>query len=72
MTLDIELPDGDGLEILERSNTPSAIMVVTSHDTEAERSRAFAAGAKDYVVKPFHARAIVLGAQAILQRDQQS
>jgi two-component system LytT family response regulator len=51
--LDVEMPDGDGFEVLEAlgSDLPSAVVFVTAYDRYA--LRAFEAGAIDYLLKPF-------------------
>ena len=53
MFLDVEMPDGDGFEVLERlgCELPSAVMFVTAYDRYA--LRAFEVGAIDYLLKPF-------------------
>ncbi len=55
--LDLNLPDGDGLEIAkkigERQNPPPIIMMTARHRPE-ERLIGFETGAVDYLVKPFH------------------
>jgi two-component system chemotaxis response regulator CheB len=57
VTLDLELPDGDGLTVLEalreRGPVPGVIMVSAAADTSADRlSRALRLGAFDLVLKP--------------------
>ena len=51
--LDIEMPEYDGLDVLEMlgSSAPAAVVFVTAYDAHA--IRAFDAGALDYVLKPF-------------------
>lgn len=53
--LDINLPDGNGFEFLERfrkaSDTP--IIVLTANDLETDEIRGLELGADDYVTKPF-------------------
>jgi two-component system KDP operon response regulator KdpE len=53
--LDLGLPDGDGMETLERlrqwSDTP--VVVISARDREADKIAALDAGADDYLTKPF-------------------
>ncbi len=51
--LDVQMPECDGFDVLELlgSDLPSAIIFVTAYDQYA--LRAFAAGALDYLLKPF-------------------
>jgi len=53
--LDLGLPDGDGLELLERlrawSSTP--VIVLSARDRENDKVIALDAGADDYLTKPF-------------------
>src|SRR5438876_5803148 len=62
LLLDLGLPGISGLEICKQirahSNLPP-IIVVSVRDTEREKVEAFAAGADDYVCKPFGINEIV-------------
>jgi len=51
--LDVQMPECDGFEVLERLSTalPPAVVLVTAYDQYA--LRAFEAGALDYLLKPF-------------------
>jgi two-component system, LytTR family, response regulator len=51
--LDVQMPECDGFDVLERLGTdlPRTIIFVTAYDTYA--LRAFEAGALDYLLKPF-------------------
>ena len=51
--LDVQMPDGDGFEVLESlgCDLPAAVVFVTAYDHYA--LRAFEAGAIDYLLKPF-------------------
>jgi two-component system LytT family response regulator len=51
--LDVEMPDGDGFEVLESLGVdlPPAVVFVTAYDRYA--LRAFEVGAIDYLLKPF-------------------
>jgi len=59
--VDIRLPDGDGLEIVRRARAlarPPRAMVVTGVGSEDAREAALAAGAADFLAKPFTAAAL--------------
>jgi DNA-binding response OmpR family regulator len=68
--LDLELPDGDGVNVCrrlrERSHT--AIIVVTAHGEETDRVAALDAGADDYLVKPFGLAELQARMRAVLRR----
>ena len=51
--LDVQMPECDGFEVLERlgGRLPPVVVFVTAYDTYA--LRAFEAGALDYLLKPF-------------------
>ena len=53
--LDLGLPDGDGMRVLERlrewSRTP--VVIISARDREADKIAALDAGADDYLTKPF-------------------
>lgn len=53
---DVHLPDGNGLDLVRaarRLPTPVPAIVVTGFDSKAGRTAALAAGAAEYLVKPF-------------------
>ncbi|MGI8508289.1 MAG: response regulator transcription factor [Gemmatimonadaceae bacterium] len=56
MLLDVTLPDGDGLAVLEAlragSAEPRATIAVTGHDDDAVRARCMIAGCADVLIKP--------------------
>lgn len=58
MVLDVELPDGSGLDLLRdpRFGTAAPAVVLSSRQTEHDRVSGLDAGAEDYVVKPFYPR----------------
>ena len=70
IVLDLGLPRRDGFEVLQRvrekDSTP--ILVLSGKGDEQDIVRAFAAGADDYVVKPFAARQLAMRIRAILRR----
>jgi len=54
--LDIELPDGNGIEFcntLQGSHALTPIFLLTSHLDLSEKVLGFSAGADDYITKPF-------------------
>ncbi|MCB0393545.1 MAG: response regulator transcription factor [Bdellovibrionales bacterium] len=56
--LDIELPDGNGIEfctVLQASHPLLPVFFLTSHNSLSEKVLGFSAGAEDYVTKPFSA-----------------
>jgi putative two-component system response regulator len=42
-----------GLALLERLNASARVIMVTASDSDANRARGYAAGALDYITKPF-------------------
>jgi two-component system KDP operon response regulator KdpE len=55
LIVDLGLPDGDGLELIERVREWSSapIVVLTARDREDDKIRALDLGADDYLTKPF-------------------
>ncbi|GAB6107199.1 response regulator transcription factor [Fusibacter bizertensis] len=55
--LDINLPDGNGLELLQRikaSAKPIPVILLTANDTEIDIVSGLEHGADDYITKPFN------------------
>lgn len=56
MLLDLSLPDGDGLEVLENlratGQLPRATLAMTGHDDPKIRQRCLNAGCADVLLKP--------------------
>lgn len=58
---DLELPDGDGLDLVRAArtaSTPSRVIVVSGRPSSGAREDAMAAGASAFVAKPFSAGAL--------------
>jgi two-component system, OmpR family, KDP operon response regulator KdpE len=68
--VDVVLPDGDGIELCRRLREWSEIpvIVLSAVGDEDAKVRALAAGADDYVTKPFGPRELVARLQANLRR----
>jgi two-component system KDP operon response regulator KdpE len=72
--LDLNLPDIEGSEVLERirswSNVP--IIILSIHADEQEKVRLLKLGADDYVVKPFGMSELLARGEAALRRHLRS
>lgn len=69
--LDLMLPDGSGFDLIgqiRRAGRGTAVIVLSSRDSEADRVAALETGADDYVNKPFSPREIVARVRAVLRR----
>jgi two-component system LytT family response regulator len=72
--LDVQMPECDGFEVLERlgMDVPPAVVFVTAYDQYA--LRAFEAGALDYLLKPFDSPRFELAlerAKHAIRRDRE-
>jgi len=70
--LDLMLPDIDGVELTRRLRewSPMPILVLSAVGEEDRKVEALAAGADDYVTKPFGPRELVARLEAVLRRAQ--
>ncbi len=63
LLLDLTLPDGHGLEVLDRLRdadaTPSIAVALTGHDDPTTRARCVAAGCAAVLLKPVPARELL-------------
>ncbi|MDC0716217.1 response regulator transcription factor [Nannocystis bainbridge] len=74
IVLDLGLPDGDGLDVLQelrRLHRPVPVLVLTARDALEARVRAFELGADDYLVKPFAFGELVARIRALSRRASQ-
>ena len=70
--LDLQLPDGEGLDVLRamrRGGDATPVIVLTARGEEAQRVRGLQAGADDYVVKPFSVHELLARIEAVLRRS---
>jgi two-component system phosphate regulon response regulator PhoB len=70
--LDLNLPDEDGLEVCLRlrrrpGSIRTPILVASARGTPNDRALALAAGADDYLVKPYSMRDLVLRCRATMR-----
>ena len=74
IVLDLVLPDADGLELCAefRKFTDAYIIMVTSRTNELDKLVGLAAGADDYVTKPFSTRELVARVGVLLRRPRSS
>lgn len=72
--LDLNLPDGNGLDLLRKLRKTSQIpvLILTANDTELDEVTGLSLGADDYVTKPFSLMAFRLRVQKLLARSKGS
>lgn len=73
LILDVRMPGIDGLELQRRLNASGAgvpIIFVTAHDDITNRRQALAAGALDFLCKPFDAGALVAAVENARSRRE--
>jgi two-component system copper resistance phosphate regulon response regulator CusR len=71
--LDLGLPDGDGIDLVEslRKHTPQAgIIIATARDKLEDRIKGLDRGGDDYLVKPFALAELLARVRALLRRTQ--
>lgn len=73
LLLDRNLPDGDGATLtrqLRASGNGVPVLMLTARETLEDKLDGFAAGADDYLAKPFALKEVEVRLQAILRRGQ--
>lgn len=71
IVLDLMLPGLSGGEILRRlrrAQKQSSVLVLTAHDSTAQKVEHFEAGADDYLTKPFAFAELLVRVKALLRR----
>lgn len=72
LLLDLNLPDGDGLRVLQAvraRSTTVPVIILTARGEEVDRVKGLRLGADDYVVKPFGAQELLARIEAVLRRS---
>ena len=69
VVLDLNLPDGSGLELLRRLRTHSAlpVLILTANDLELDQVTGLELGAEDYIVKPFEVLELLARVEGLLR-----
>lgn len=71
--LDLMLPGGDGLKILEelkRLQKEDGVIIISAKDTLEDKIRGLQIGADDYISKPFHLSELAARIYALIRRKQ--
>lgn len=73
LILDINLPDGSGLELCReiRQSTKTPIALLTARDMELDIVAGLESGADDYITKPFSLMVLRARIRALLRRNTQ-
>jgi two-component system OmpR family response regulator len=72
IVLDVMLPDLDGFAVsarLREDGITSPVLFLTARDSLEDKAQGFAAGADDYLTKPFSLAELVMRVKAILRRS---
>ena len=71
--LDITLPDGNGLKILEelkRQNKQDGVIIISAKNALDDKIKGLQLGADDYLTKPFHLPELMARIYSIIRRKQ--
>lgn len=73
MLIDLNLPDGDGLDLVKmarQNQSSSGIIIVSARNALEERVKGLGVGADDYLVKPFHLSELVARVHSVARRTR--
>ena len=72
LILDLNLPDGNGLDLLSRLRDRSAlpVLILTANDLEMDQVTGLELGADDYVTKPFSLAVLRARVNSLLRRSR--
>jgi DNA-binding response OmpR family regulator len=71
--LDLMLPDGDGLKILEglkKDNKQDGVIIISAKDAIDDKIAGLKLGADDYIAKPFHLSELSARIYSVIRRKQ--
>lgn len=71
--LDITLPDGNGLRILEeltKANKQDGVIIISARNSVEDKINGLKLGADDYLTKPFHLSELTARIYSIIRRKQ--
>ncbi len=71
VVLDLGLPKVDGASVLERwrrNGTTTPVLILTARGAWSDKVAGFAAGAADYLTKPFHTEELLARLRALVRR----
>jgi DNA-binding response OmpR family regulator len=71
--MDIGLPDGDGIEAVQRLRAAgrwAPVLMLTAHGDLERRVESFRAGADDFLAKPFHVEELLARLEALVRRGR--
>lgn len=72
IVLDINLPDGNGLKLLQeikRAGIITSVIIVSANNTIDDKIKGLQIGADDYLTKPFHLSELNARIQAVIRRN---
>ncbi len=73
MLFDLNLPDGDGLDLVKlakENQNSSGIVIISARNELEERVKGLELGADDYLVKPFHLSELVARIHSVARRTR--
>lgn len=71
--LDINLPDGNGLKILEKlkeTNKTDGVIIITARNSVDDKVKGLNLGADDYLAKPFYLPELAARVSAVIRRKR--
>ena len=73
--LDIMLPDGNGLNLLEelkKKHKKENIIIISAKDSLEDKVAGLDSGADDYLAKPFHLVELIARVKSVIRRNTQA